>query len=307
MVVSAVLLAWVFTRVPPQELASALHAVPGPWLLACTAGLVLTLYFWDAVCLRWLFSQPNTLLPLRPVLFARGLSYLAGAINYEIGQGLLAWRLAEVRHIPVLAALGRCFLLGLHDLAVLLAFGLLGALTSKHAQAGSLRWVCGGALGVLIGLGLLARLAPTAWPQHRQPPRWWACLNWWGVGRSLRLCLLRGGYYLIILLYALVSLPLCGVCVDYRVVFSVIPLVMVADGLPISVSGLGTRETALLWLLPDVPANRLVAFSLLWSVGLMVGRATLGLVHLWLGYLLRGRLHANNRTSNGRGGAKHGP
>jgi len=83
-------------------------------------------------------------------------------------------------------------------------------------------------------------------------------------------------------LYAGAGLAICYIPASLQVVCSVIPLVLLADGLPISVSGLGTRETALLYLLnPDQP-ERLLAFSLMWSAGLLVGRIGIGLAYWWI-------------------------
>ena len=54
------------------------------------------------------------------------------------------------------------------------------------------------------------------------------------------------------------------------------------DGLPISLSGLGTRENVLLFLLqPERPAH-LVACTILWWSAMILGRATIGLGALWL-------------------------
>jgi hypothetical protein len=87
-------------------------------------------------------------------------------------------------------------------------------------------------------------------------------------------------YFIILVVYAAVALEICRIPLDFRVVLSTIPLVMLADGLP-SVSGLGTRETALQLLLPSEEPAVLVALSLVWTTVLVLTRATIGLAHLW--------------------------
>jgi hypothetical protein len=282
--VSAALVTWVVYRVPPHDLRDAAARLDWPLLALITAGMVLGLYFWDAFCLRWLFSQPKLQLCYGTALHARGTAYLAGALNYELGQGVLAWKLAQAQDIPLLGALGRCVLLGLHDVAVLLSLGLLGALLSTDARAPAIRISCTASLIGLFGLAVFVMYMPSTWRLRLQASRWGAWLGWWTWGRSVRLCILRGGYYGLIIIYAATALPLCGVYLDYGVVFSVIPLVLLADGLPISASGLGTRETTLLLLLQPSPELKgaVVACSLFWSTGLLTGRAALGLGHLWL-------------------------
>jgi hypothetical protein len=93
---------------------------------------------------------------------------------------------------------------------------------------------------------------------------------------------------MIILLYAVVGLTYCGVELHSRVVCSIVPLVLVADGLPISISGLGTRETALVYLVDPPQPAVLLAFSLFWSTGLMLGRLLLGLGHTGLALIIGG-------------------
>jgi hypothetical protein len=275
--VSAGLAAWVIWRVSPDKLTRAAALLDWPCLLAATAALVLALYLWDAVCLWWLFARPDRPLPFQAVLHARGSSYLLTAVNYEVGQAVLAWRLARAQGRPFGRVLATCVLLAGHDLAVLLALGLAGALLSGDPRTEAALWICGAGLGGLLGLALLARLVPRA-----RPGRWAAWAGTWDWRRSAALVLLRTGYYSLLLLYAAVGLRLSGMGLDVRVVCGVVPLVLLADGLPISVSGLGTREAALLYLLSPEQPGRLLAFSLVWSAGLMLGRLALGLAHWWL-------------------------
>jgi len=97
--------------------------------------------------------------------------------------------------------------------------------------------------------------------------------------RSVKLLLLRIVYYLHCLLYMAVGLAVCVIPVSLETVCSVIPLVLLVDGLPITVSGLGTRETALVYLLVSRQQAELVAFSLDWSASLILGRSIIAVTH----------------------------
>src|SRR5207248_719476 len=100
---------------------------------------------------------------------------------------------------------------------------------------------------------------------------------------------------------AAIGLRLCGIGLSFQILCSVIPLVLLADGLPISVSGLGTREVTLILLLNPEEQERAIvlAFSLLWSIGLALGRLMIGLVHWWfLPYLLVAPAAAEGRESS---------
>ena len=84
----------------------------------------------------------------------------------------------------------------------------------------------------------------------------------------------------VLLVYAAVALQMCGILISGLDLLSTIPLVIAADGLP-SVAGIGTRETALLLLLDTDRPEVLLAMSLVWSTGMIIGRLTIGLTHLW--------------------------
>jgi hypothetical protein len=274
--VSTALIGWLFWRIPPVDVAEAAAALDWPVLALATGLLVLGLYFWDAVCLRWLFAQIGWRLRFGTVLHARGCSYLLGAVNYELGQALLAWKLSQEQHIPVGRILAGCVLLGCHDLAVLLGLGLVGSFVGPVHQLRTLVFCITGIVS-LVALSVLARSI------RRGQEGWLAIWSW---RRSARLLLLRGAYYGLMLAYAAIALDVCNLPVDVWIIAGVIPLVLLIVGLPISVSGLGTRETALKQLLAPASPAVVVAFSFFWSAGLIMGRLALGLGHTWLPWLL---------------------
>ena len=280
--ISAGLVTYLVWRVSPASLAQAVARLEWQALVVLTLLLVLGLYVWDALSISWLFSRPQRPFFWRDALHARGFSYLFSALNYELGQGVMAWKAARTQDISWLAAIGYCTLLAVHDLGVLLGLGLIGALLSQEERAESLRWFCGISLLGFASLALLTRRLPVGWRIRLARTRWGSWIDSWTWQRSLQLCALRSVYYAILLAYVLIGLSICHMHVGLRVVFSVIPLVLMVDGLPISISGFGTREATLLYFLkPDQPGTML-AFSLIWSSGLVLGRLALGLVHWWV-------------------------
>jgi hypothetical protein len=147
---------------------------------------------------------------------------------------------------------------------------------------GAVRVFCATGLAFLIGAGLLVMLLPASWRERVVRGRWRLWPEWWTWPRSLQLFGLRGIYYGMILAAVACGLEAASVSLNRRLVCGVVPLVLLADGLPISVSGLGTRETSLLLLLhPEEPAS-LVAFSMIWSSTLVIGRLVIGLAYWWL-------------------------
>ncbi len=280
-VVSGAALAWVVWRVSPAALAEKAILLDWHLLVPATVAMVIALYFWDGVCLVALFATPEHPLSYAQSLRARGRSYLAAAINYELGQAALAWDLARTQHVSLLSTLTRSALLAYHDVAVLLSLGLAGSLLTSDPHVGKVRWFCVLGLALIGTAALVPLLLPARYKLRLRSMRWANWTEFWSWGRSTRLAATRVVYFLILVVYAAVALEICGISLDFRVVLSTIPLVMLADGLP-SISGLGTRETALQLLLPTEQPAVLVALSLVWTTVLVLGRATIGVVWVLL-------------------------
>src|SRR5262249_6899565 len=160
-----------------QALLEAARRLDLALLIPATLGLVAALYLWDAVCLRWLFAQSGRRVAYVTTLRARGASYLAGVFNYELGQATLAWLMARRMGIGVLPALGRCLVLGLHDVAVLLTLGLVGSLDDDDSRSAALRPWCAAGLAVLLLGMVLVWLVPERWRVRLAGTRWDAALS----------------------------------------------------------------------------------------------------------------------------------
>jgi hypothetical protein len=281
--ISAGLVAWLIWRISPEELAQAASRLPLIKLAILTASLVLALYCWDVICVRWLFAQPDRSLSLWVAGGARANSYVWSAFNYGAGQAVLGWQMARAQQSALAAALSRCALLVFHDAGVLLGLALAGALASRVEAGIAKVWILVGGLGFLGSLVLFWRLLPLQARARIVDSHWGLWLNWWTWQKSFWLVLLRLVYYGLIVVYAGLALKACGIDLGFRIVFGAIPLVLLADSLP-SISGFGTRETALALLLPlDQEQQAVVlSFSLIWSAGLMSGRALIGLTNWWL-------------------------
>jgi hypothetical protein len=275
-VVSCGLLAFVVWWVSPQELLQAARNLRWQLLLPITGVMVLALYLCDALCLPIVYSLTKRNLRYGEALHVRGLSYLGGAFNYELGQAGIAWGVAKLLNVSLLRMLSRSVVLAYHDAVILLSMGLVGAWLSDDSRL------------TLIAVALLATLIVGAvlWNLleklrlRAQSTKLGAILADWSFGRSVRLVPLRVTYFGILVIYATVALHICEIPIDNQVVLGTIPLVLLAEGLP-NFAGLGTRETALLLLLDPPNKGLVLAMSLFWSSGMIVFRLLIGLGHLW--------------------------
>jgi hypothetical protein len=277
----------VIWRVSPGDLYQALASLNWVLLAPMSLALVAARYLWDSLCLWWLFKRPDQPLGYRATLRARGVSYLFTIVNYGVGQGFLAWFLAKKQQRGFVASATRCAMITYADLCVLLTLGLLGgALGADPRMRGTLLF-CGLALAGLAALSATVYLLPGRRLRSVRQTRWGAALRSaaWRWRDLPTLGAMRLAYVGLGLIYITLALAVCGVALDPWVIVGVVPLVVLVDGLPISVGSLGTREAALLLLLDpfllkaDEPV--LVAFSIVWSTCGLSGRALIGLGNLW--------------------------
>lgn len=278
----------VMLRVSPSELAAALAELNWSMLAPLSVALVAALYLWDTLCFWWLFKQPDDALSYPEMLRARGTSYLFTILNYGAGQGLLAWLLAKRKDQGFLSSAARCVMVTYADLCVLLLLGLIGGSLSDDPRVRGITIFCAVALTTVVGFTLTIFLLPARWVAVLARTRWGAALqsSAWRWKDLLPLGAMRLIYTSFGLVYVTAALAVCGIPLHATVVVSIVPLVALVDGLPISVGGFGTREATLLILLdpflvpPDMPT--LVAFSIVWSSFGVGGRALIGLGNLWL-------------------------
>ncbi len=283
--VSGGLVTWLIWSVSPGQLFSALSSTVWPWLVAATLVQLIILFLWDAVSQWWLLSLPDHPLPFWAVFRERVDATLWTAVNVQLGQGVFTWNVVRKCGQPSLTdAFGRTAVLGLYDFGICMVLGFIGSFLKSDPLIWVLRWVCLGGLVSLLILELLVVLLPAGWRDQLVRQGWLGWLTWWRWRHSLELAGQRLVLFLLVLVYAGVGLALCGFPADIRTVLSVIPLVLVAEGLP-STGGLGQREVALVYLLqPETSEQRatLLSFGLIWSVGIILGRLGIGLVGRWL-------------------------
>ncbi len=280
LVVSLGLLSFMVLQVSPEKLSSAAAELPWRLLLPVTACMVLALYLWDAVCLSTVYQIDKGRWSYARSLHLRGISYLFGALNYELGQASLAWGAAKAQKTGVVRMLSRSVLLAYHDIIVLLSMGLFGSMLTDDPRVVRLRLYVAIGLAVALSVALLGWALPAKVRAKFRRADSEAWFEGWSLQRSMKLVSLRVLYFCILVIYATVALAICQMPVDGQVVLSTIPLVLLADGLP-SISGLGTRETTLTLLLDPKNPAALVALSLIWSSGLILGRLSIGLAHYW--------------------------
>jgi hypothetical protein len=284
---SAGLLTFLVRRISFERLRFAATELNWRLLIPLTVLMVLLLYVWDAVCLPLVYRVSEQRWGFWRSLHIRGSSYLGGAINYELGQAVLAWSAARMQRTSLVRMLSRSVVLAYHDFVVLLAMGLFGAMFADEPRIVRIRLAIATALGIALALAACFWLLPKIVGPRWRNERVHLLFDGWDLKKSLQLAPMRAVYFGILIVYAALALRICGLEVDRHVVASSIPLVMLADALP-SLAGLGTRDASLQLLLNPKDPAVLLALSLIWSAGMMIVRSLIGLAHLWAAQLTGG-------------------
>jgi Lysylphosphatidylglycerol synthase TM region len=279
---SLVILAFLFTRIPRKALLTAIET--GPWpLLGVYAFFQVVLALCADAYATWVslaitgfkqrFSQ---------IVLARGATYILGILNYAFGQGAFGLYLQR-SGVAALRAAGTVLFLIIVNLGVLLfvaSFGFLagGYPGSENFDLSPLGYGLLGAVAVyLASISLRPRflrryqlLAPLL------EAGLWGHL--WAAGGRLPQVLLQ-----VITYWG--ALRLWGIPVPLVEGAAFVPVVLLIGGLPITPAGLGTTQAALvLAFSPYVPlptpglrAAAMLAFSLIYYLFGIASQALIGL------------------------------
>lgn len=207
-------------------------------------------------------------------------SYPLSLVHYGLGAGALTYLLRRHGGLPLASAAGVVMLIAFLDLGLLLGMTAVGAgVLATRAPAleagvviGMFALILGGLtlLRAPISLGPLDRLRELdLFRAAREAP----------LALLLQLGLLRGLFVLVFIALGAAGLAAFGVSVPPGDLVVGVAGVALVAALPIAVAGLGTGQVAFVYLLrhwgePDV----LLACSLALSAGLIVMRASLGLL-----------------------------
>lgn len=237
----------------------------------------------DSLVLARLVTRFHRPVGVRELLPLRGATYLLLALSYDAAQAALALALHR-RHAIPLGALGGTFLFYyLVDVLTIASLATGGALLAAGSLPAALRvtlaGVAGGALALLVGLGVAARRgALPEWLRRSRVPETLARMRgrdaaeWMGW---------RALFYGSFVAFAAVTMPAFGLAVPLAVLIPCVPVVMSLAALPVSVSGVGSTQLAMLALYgAHAEAPALLAYSLVYTATLLVVRLPIGLACL---------------------------
>jgi hypothetical protein len=277
--VSALALAWVFSRFDLREVMGSLT-----WRVAQV--LVPALLAYGAATLVLEARSILRLLPAPPPEFGawtaariKCASYLLAIVNYALGGAALAVLLRRRAGLALGEAAGIVLLISLTDLCVVLGLGALGAATQAGGPAVRAGVVAIAGIGFFGGLVLL-RMPRSLGPLERlRSLSVFDALRNTPSRRLAELGLIRLAFGVCFVGVSASAFVAFGIEVDPARMVAGVMILAVVGALPIAVAGLGIGQIAAVEVFRGVaPAETLIALSLVLSAGMISLRAAMGLL-----------------------------
>lgn len=240
------ILAIIITRVPFAAFRDAIGKGPHLRLFAVDLAITLVVLGTDSVS-TWIgLVAVRMRRRFTDVFFVRGATYVLFLVNYALGQGGFGYYLYRTGETALRATGATLFLIGT-NLATLLVVTSLAWAASELPVPGAMWWTlvvgCAGFAAYLVAIavapGVLAR-------RHVLAPLFEAGLGGHAlamVGRLPHVAVITLGHW--------AALRAWGVPAPLVSGLTIMPAVVIASVLPISVGGLGTTQAALVFFFAD--------------------------------------------------------
>jgi uncharacterized membrane protein YbhN (UPF0104 family) len=271
--VAAAILGFLFARVDLGATLGALRSVDlrvyTPIAIVFT-GLWLSL---DAFVLRGLFARVGADLSFRQMVRARAATYPWMALSFDLANAALVAGLRRATGTPVVSLSGAMLAHYACDLVALSTIAAAASLALDGAFAAVLRPILLGLAFIAAAILIGARLGVARLGRGRLA----SSLGAFRVRDLARVVALRWLFYASFAVFVWLTLPCLDLRVPFLDVLARMPLVQSVAALPISPSGIGTAQAAMLALFSDFgPPAPWLAYSLVYGLTLVVLRLPIG-------------------------------
>jgi hypothetical protein len=279
-IVTAVIFAVIFRRVPVAKVLEALRGVHVATYLAIMAPYSVVYLLVDTFCLTRVINWFNTRIAYRDVLPIRATTYLLTLINSPLGQGGVALYVNRRYGIPFLEVASSVLFMMFVELYQLVFFSSVGAALAPHRIEPSLFWVYGGLYAYfVVHLAIFRNGVPVI-----RKPKAAAMLRSFGMAKPSHyflLLLYKAPNFVMATIVYYFALQAFGIHLPYQQLVMFLPVIFLSAALPIGVAHLGAPQYFWLHFFGDqAPEASLLAFSLAAHVTFMVMNAALGVPFL---------------------------
>lgn len=278
-------LVYLIWRIEPQPLIKALAQAQLMIYIPAVLVFIYISFLVDMQNFRALMKHFGYLFTLAESMAIRGASYLIVVIDYTLGLGSIVYFLKETRQIP----LGRGTAIMIYYNYINQIALLLLAVGGYPLLGMDLPWLTRGLIACILLLcltvlviGIIKSSGNGLAKKIRK-----AVLAQPFVESSFRTYLLntiyRMGYYCTYILFFYVAVRAFGMEIPFITLIAYVPIILLVISIPISPFGLGTSQAAMLLLFKSYGSQpQILAFSLTYSVSLLLLRALIGAYYYWL-------------------------
>jgi hypothetical protein len=239
--VTAGLLFFVFHKISFADLVASTRAAK-PWMVPACLASVFGLYLADAFAIWKTFGWFLAKFTYGEVLVLRGATYLLAAINYNVGQGAIAFFVHRARAVPLMRGVATILLVMGINVLTLLLFASAGLLVAPEVPRAIVVVVVVAYAGLAL-YGLVVAWKP---PWLATRPLFDVLLSA-GLSGHARALLVRVPHVATVVVFQMAMLRAFGVAVPIGQAVAALPIVILIAALPISVMGLGTTQGLLVF------------------------------------------------------------
>lgn len=287
-IVAAGIFAYLFYIYPPSKIWEALQYVRLSSFAPFAFGYFLFVYFVDVVSLSQVLKRFGFGVSIRELIPARGVTYLLFVLNYAAGQAGFAYYLKRTHQMPIWEALSIFFFMAVIDLYWVITLAAAGSFFQEYRFAGiELRgfvWLMASLAYLAFALNYLFWRGPLYKKMERGNGRIFRWIRTKDIFRIfkeasfvdyLKLALLRLPIHIALITSMYVVFQTFGVFAPFVNILGNIPLVTLVGIIPITPSGMGTSNAALVELLtpyltsPIFSQGTVTASELLFAASLL--------------------------------------
>jgi hypothetical protein len=217
-----------------------MHNAAG-WTVPVALACVIALYICDSFAIWKIFGWFLTRMSFTDVLLVRGATYLLAAINYNVGQGAIVYFVHRNAGTTIMRGVATILLvLGTNVLALLfLTTGMLPVAPNIPSAVKVLVIVAWGGLALYVAMVAIR-------PRWLDRPLFEVLLNA-GLGGHLRALAVRIPHIASLIIFQFALLRGFDIRVPLVDAAAMLPVVFLVAVLPISVQGLGTTQTLMVY------------------------------------------------------------
>ncbi len=134
--IAAVIFFFLFKKIPPMDVLKTMASANIPLFIFYSISYFVIVMLIDCLGLQWGFSRFVASVDLKETILMRGATYLLMLINYNLGQGGMAFYLKRTHQAPLFKTLGTIFYFTLIDLSIVLAMGVVVGSVKELAYRG---------------------------------------------------------------------------------------------------------------------------------------------------------------------------